>query len=399
MSESRYESPYGIGTLSRGPEELNRSLQAWSSADLYILNKMRESGVAEGSALLVMNDAFGALTVPLAEKFRVYCWTDSFCAEKHIRRNLRENGMEEGSVLFLSPEDEIPESIDLVLLKNPKSLNFLEYILQILSLQLPGGVRVLAGDMARNIHSSTVSLFENYLPGAKTTLAWKKARLVEGSVPEARERVRTNGAQARETGGNGPSGKSSGGTTFPVEYKPENLGSTLVNYPNLFAFGRLDPGSAFMIGHMPEPLKVPQRVIDVACGDGILALKAAELWPEASFLCADESRLAVRSARESFEKNGMGNRAEFVVTDVLEGVEPEQADLVLCNPPFHDSHSLSTTSALKMFDQSREVLKKGGELFVIANRHLGYEKSLKRLFSLVSLYKANEKFAIIRALK
>ncbi|MBB6481658.1 methyltransferase [Spirochaeta isovalerica] len=399
MDQILFESAYGSLTLSRGPEERNRSLQAWNSADQYMLEKMSEDGTEEGSHLLIVNDSFGALTVPLTGKFKVYCWNDSFCAEKHIRRNLRENGIDENTVVFLSPEDHLPGSIDLVLLKNPKSLNFLEFILQRLSRQLPEGTKILAGDMARNIHRSTVSLFESFLPGAKTSLAWKKARLVEGSVSrtERETLTHTEGSPEKSPARN-PDG-SSAGETFPVEYKPEGLSSTLVNYPNLFAFGRLDPGSAFMIGNMPEPASVPQRIVDVACGDGVLALKAAELWPEASFLCTDESRLAVRSARESFERNDYGDRAEFMVTDGLEGVEPDQADLVLCNPPFHDNHSLSTSTALKMFSQSREVLKRGGELFVIANRHLGYEKSLGRLFSKVSVFRTNKKFAIIRAVK
>jgi len=377
MEQCRYETPYGIMELSRGSDERNRSLQAWNSADLYLLQKMEEFGLKEGSTLLLLNDAFGALTVPLARKFQVYCWTDSWCAEKHVRANLRENGIDDEEVLFLSPENSLPGEIDLVLLKNPKSLNFLEYILQEISNELRAGTKLLAGDMVRNIHSSTVALFETYLPGARTSMAWKKARLIEGVT----------------------GGPIADGYSFPVEYRPDGMSSTVLNYPNLFAFGRLDPGSAFMIENMPEPASVPRRIIDLACGDGILALKAAEKWPGASIFCLDESRLAVKSARESFEKNGLARKAEFAVADILEGVETDQADLILCNPPFHDNHSLSTTSALKMFSQSREALRDGGELFVIANRHLGYEKSLSRFFSKVSVCKSNRKFSIIRAVK
>jgi len=377
MENRQYETPYGKMVLSRGSDERNRTLQAWNSADLYLLEKMGECELAEGSSILVVNDAFGALTVPLARKFRVSCWTDSSCAEKHIRANLRDNGVDEKEILFLSPENSFPGAVDLVLLKNPKSLRFLEYILQGLSSELRDGTKVLAGDMARNIHSSTVALLETYLVGAKTSRAWKKARLMEGRT----------------------AGQVTGSTTFPVEYRPVGMASTVLNYPNLFAFGRLDPGSAFMIENMPEPASVPERIIDLACGDGILALKAAEKWPGASILCVDESRLAVRSARESFKRNGLAEKAAFAVADILEGVETEKADLVLCNPPFHDNHSLSTTSALKMFSQSREVLRVGGELFIIANRHLGYEKSLSRLFSKVSVWRNNRKFAIIRAVK
>lgn len=378
MGEIHYETPFGQWSLIRSMDEKNNSLQAWNSADLYILNRISEEYNGKpGCSVLIMNDAFGALTLPLSQKYKVYSWNDSFCAEKQIRRNLRENGQAEDSVLYLSPGAPLPKDSDLIVLKNPKSQNFLEFILQVVSLQIDPGTKVIAGDMSRNIHSSTVAIFEKYLTGAKTSLAWKKARLVEGET-------------------SGPLGVK---TSYPVEYQPENLSSVLINYPNLFAFGRLDPGSAFMIEHMPEPASAPQRIIDVACGDGILALKATELWPEASILCTDESRLAVQSARETFEKNGYGQRVDFLVTDVLEGLEREQADLVLCNPPFHDRQSLSTTTALKMFSQSHVVLKNGGELFVIANRHLGYEKVLNRVFRKVFIHRGSKKFSIIRCKK
>jgi 16S rRNA G1207 methylase RsmC len=53
--------------------------------------------------------------------------------------------------------------------------------------------------------------------------------------------------------------------------------------------------------------------------------------------------------------------------------------------------------ALRMFRQSYRALRKGGELWVIGNRHLGYHVSLKHLFASVELVASNKKFVVLRA--
>ena len=102
---------------------------------------------------------------------------------------------------------------------------------------------------------------------------------------------------------------------------------------------RLDPGMAFGTGLHPttrgclellqavEP--VPDRVLDVGCGSGILALAALRLGA-ASAVGIDTDALAVTAARENAERNGLADRFE-----AREGTLPATADehypLVLAN--------------------------------------------------------------------
>ena len=373
---NKYETVFGAFVLNRNSEDNNRTLQAWSSADLYILDTIKEYALGKKASVLIFNDDFGAISVALAGSFTIYNYNDSLCSFRECEKNLKVNNLLTDTIHFLNPEDSLPDNIDLIVLKNPKSLNFLEYQLQLICEKYTHRIKVLAGDMSRNIHSSTVSLFEHYLKDAKTSLAWKKARLINGETDGHREEI----------------------NHFPAEYKPLDESFSIVNYPNLFAFGRLDPGTAFLIDNFPF-VAAKDRIVDLACGDGILAVKAASKWPEASLLCVDESYLAVKSAKESFEKSGFTNTIEYRVCDVLEDVEENSADLVLCNPPFHDNHSLSTAVAYQMFNQSLNVLKAGGEFFVVSNKHLGYEKQLSKIFSKAIIIKSNKKFSIIRAVK
>lgn len=370
------ETDYGTYTVSRGTVELNHSLQAWNSADEYILKTLIDYELAENSKILILNDSFGALTLALAGKYEIFSLSDSHCSQKACKMNLAANSINTEAIHFINPDDSLPESIAMIILKNPKSLNYLEYQLQLISSGCDDGIPVLAGDMNKNIHSSTVELYEHYLKDVKTSLAWKKSRLIQG-----------------ETHGPVPFKNQ-----FPVHYKPLAETFVLTNYPNLFAHGRLDPGTAFLVANFPY-VAAKNKVVDLACGDGIFTLKAASTWPEATFLCVDESYLAIKSARESFAKSGFTNKVEFRVCDILEGVEENSADLILCNPPFHDNHSLSTATAMQMFRESQAVLKTGGEFFLVSNRHLGYENQLAKIFSKAQIIKSNKKFSIIRAVK
>ena len=374
--ENIFDTPFGYMTINREKEETNRTLQGWSSADSYILNKFAEDMPEKGSGILVLNDSFGALSIALSSQFNVVFQSDSLCAEKNCRNNIKENKDEFNEIKFINP-DEVPEvNISRILLKIPKSLNYLEYQLQYIASHFPPGTPVIASDMAKNIQKSTITLFEHYLKDASASLAWKKARLVEGTA-------------------NGPVESKN---KYPVSYKPQYENFEVFNYPNLFAYGRLDPGASFMMSNFPR-VKNSSCVIDLACGDGVFALKAAFLWKNAQIICTDESYLALKSAEESFKKNGLDGRAQFLMMDCLEGMEESSADVILCNPPFHNSHSITTSTALKMFRDSYKILKKGGELFIVANSHLGYDKQLGKIFKKVNIVRTSRKFTIVRAVK
>ena len=80
-------------------------------------------------------------------------------------------------------------------------------------------------------------------------------------------------------------------------------------------------------------------------------------------------------------------------------VESESADLILCNPPFHQQHTVGDQIAVSLFKQSHRVLRKGGELWVIGNRHLDYHNILNRVFGAHQVVATNAKFIIVKTVK
>ena len=186
---------------------------------------------------------------------------------------------------------------------------------------------------------------------------------------------------------------------YPVCYRLEGSDYLVSNHANVFSRDSLDMGTRFFLQHLPAGQDACD-IIDLGCGNGLLGLMAAERNPAATVHFVDESFMAVASAKENFYRVfGEGRNATFRAGDGLNDFEPASADLILCNPPFHQQNTVGDQIAVSMFRQSRSVLKKGGELWVIGNRHLHYHVNLNRLFGKHSIVASNAKFVIMKAIQ
>ncbi len=158
--------------LKRFPEtdDVN-PLQAWEAADEYLLQQL--DGTEISGPVLILNDAFGALACALAEH-APYSIGDSYLSELATRENLRHNDIDESSVKFLDSTADYPQAPGVVLIKVPKTMALLEQQLRALRKVVTPDTRIIAGAKARDIHTSTLELFEKVLGPTTTTLAWKK---------------------------------------------------------------------------------------------------------------------------------------------------------------------------------------------------------------------------------
>ena len=86
---------------------------------------------------------------------------------------------------------------------------------------------------------------------------------------------------------------------------------------------------------LPPPREgVRPLVVDVGTGSGCIACALAAERPDVSVLGLDLSTAAARVAGDNARGLGLGARVRVVVADLLEGVAPARADLVLGNPPY-----------------------------------------------------------------
>ncbi|WMC09760.1 methyltransferase [Oceanimonas pelagia] len=362
--------------LHRYPRQARHGLQAWEAADEYIMNELATLDWDRRAPLVIFNDAFGALTLAL-HQYRPFTVTDSRVAELALADNAAANDLAP-TWHPLTSLDELPEAPGLVLMKLPKTNAMLEHQLAAISRVTGPQTQIIAGAKARDVHSSTLKLFEQMLGPTRTSLAWKKARLIFAKRD-------MNIAPAA--------------SPAPLSWPLENSPFTLYNHASVFSRASLDIGARFMLEHLPA--NRPGRVVDLGCGNGVLGLMTLARNPEATVTFVDESHMAVASARLNVEKNlpEALARARFMVNNCLDGMGPDSADSVLCNPPFHQQQAITDHIAWQMMTDARRVLRRGGELLLVGNRHLDYHQKLKRLFGNQRVVASNRKFVILRAIQ
>lgn len=369
--------PQGQFLLSRCPENKKQGLRAWDAADEYLLNEIGELTEADQERqILIVNDSFGGLTIPLAKSCHVHMWSDSFISKQCIEHNLKQNDIDPERYRFIKSTEMPADQYDVILLKVPKNYFYLERQLATIANFASEKTVLLAAAMVKNLHSSTLKIFEKYFAAVSTSLARKKARLVYSKQPR----------QIKEN------------KFFVHQYVLENTQYTIENLSNVFSREKLDIGTRFFLQNLPQQTDAA-TIIDLACGNGVVGLIAAESHPRAEIIFTDESYMAVESARRTFLQSGLTNKAEFVVTDGLAGMKAESADLILNNPPFHQQHVVGTQIAVAMFKDAKRVLKPGGELWVVGNRHLGYHLTLKNIFGNCELVARNNRFVIFKTRK
>ncbi len=83
-----------------------------------------------------------------------------------------------------------------------------------------------------------------------------------------------------------------------------------------------------------------RQVLDLCTGNGSLAVLAAMAWPEVQVTGADLSPEALAVARINVEKHGLQERITLVQSDGLAQL-PGPWDLILCNPPYVNAHSMA----------------------------------------------------------
>lgn len=347
--------------LQRYPARKNELLQAWDSADELLIEHMSEHPL-EGKRILIAHDAFGALTSAL-RGLDLTVYTDSYLSAEAIRLN--------AGVAAVHHFGELTGPYDLALIKIPKNLSFFEDILAHLAGRLGPRSKVVCGYMIKHQSKTSFDLLAQYIGETSTSLARKKARLIFADLT-----------------------KTPRASPYPLRVEIEGFAKPFVNHSNLFSREKLDIGTRFLLEHLPQGDY--RTILDLGCANGIIGIAAKRLNPRAQIVFSDESAMAIESARANYAQY-FDDNARFLWTHACSGLE--SADLVLCNPPFHQGNTVGDFTAGQMFTDAYRVLTPGGVLRVIGNSHLKHQFALKKIFGNFEIVAKNSKFTIIDAVK
>ena len=127
-------------------------------------------------------------------------------------------------------------------------------------------------------------------------------------------------------------------------------------------------------------------------------------------LCPRESRILARSgveqldlveahhgALEAARRNITDARARFHWADAIRWAPEAPVDAVIMNPPFHIGRAADPTLGQAFLATAARILDRQGVLWLVANRQLPYETSLRELFADVEMRPAPAGFKIIVA--
>lgn len=161
--------------------------------------------------------------------------------------------------------------------------------------------------------------------------------------------------------------------------------------PGVFSADRIDRGSLALAAALPE--KLPARIADLGAGWGylsaaILARKGVESLDliEAEQAALDCARLNITDARAGFH---WADATTFVPDGLYDGV--------VSNPPFHTSRAADPAIGQAFLAAAARILTPSGKLWLVANRHLPYERGLADLFRNVTEIAGDRSFKILHA--
>ena len=161
--------------------------------------------------------------------------------------------------------------------------------------------------------------------------------------------------------------------------------------PGVFSWDRLDAGTNALLQVLPPFAGVGA---DFGAGIGLLALNVLASPKVTKLTLVELDRRAVDVAR----RNVTDPRAELVWGDVRQG-GPKDLDFIVSNPPFHEGGGEDKALGQAFIRAASEALRKGGSLWIVANRHLPYEAILGESFAKVRLVGEGGGYKVFEARK
>jgi 16S rRNA (guanine1207-N2)-methyltransferase len=168
--------------------------------------------------------------------------------------------------------------------------------------------------------------------------------------------------------------------------------------PGVFAWDRIDAASALLAAHLP--IDLAGRAADLGSGFGYLSYELLQRCPAVTALDVYEADArALDLARRNLAALESPVAIEYFWSDVASGLR-RTYDVIVTNPPFHAQSAAERVDMGRRFiSVAAQALNPGGQLWLVANRHLPYEGVLGASFGRVRIVTQQSGYKIVQAVR
>jgi 16S rRNA (guanine1207-N2)-methyltransferase len=366
-----------LAQLSRAPDLDAPELQAYDAADILLLQTAEaELRELQPGKLVVIGDGHGALTLGAAALLNVRgirTHQDPLLGERALRNNADRLGLAD-TFTHHELDAQLLEGASIVLVQLPRGLDALDEIAQAIARWTAPNVRVFAGGRVKHMTRAMNDVLARSFDEVQAGLGWRKARVLTASSP-----------------------RRPAASSFPRWAGDPDLDFELAAYGATFGGPTLDHGSRLLLATFAQFPSDATRIVDLGCGNGVLAVAAARTHPSAQLIATDQSTAAVAAAALTAKRAGVSGRVSLHRADGTEAVPENWAELILLNPPFHSGSIVHTGVAHRLIRSCARALAPGGELRLVCNSSLGYRPLMERTIGPVRQLARDRAFTVLSA--
>ncbi len=229
------------------------------------------------------------------------------------------------------------------------------------------------------------------VPGGPIVLDGQKTDGIEGLAREIRARAELSPALAKAHGKLYVLANPGGDAFAGWALAPGRIAGGFVTHPAAFSADAVDAGSAALAAALPA--RLPARVADLGAGWGYLASELLRRDGVEEVHLVEAEHAALGAARQNLRDP----RAVFHWADATRFDAGGPFGAVVTNPPFHVGREADPGLGRAFIAAAAGLLMPTGTLWLVANRHLPYERTLAETFREVEELPGPAAYKIYRA--
>ncbi|WP_288129592.1 methyltransferase [Microbulbifer sp.] len=170
----------------------------------------------------------------------------------------------------------------------------------------------------------------------------------------------------------------------------------LFSKPGLFGWNKVDTGSALLASLLAEEALEPgMRAVDLGSGYGYLSAQLAKAGGF-QITATDNNAAALRACRKNFQDHNIAPPEQVIAGDAGSELNSGSADLIICNPPFHQGFQVEGDLTDRFLQQAARILAANGKALFVVNEFIPLGKKAQPYFKRATVLLREKGFCVYR---